>query len=205
MIQKVEISRPVSAAHTIRPRPFKEQFLSAVLTLFVLTLALLFSHVARASAHEISDFTGHYSGSAEVKQSDGTRDLRDLSVVISERTNGFEVQWSTVTEKEDGRRKEKSYTVEFIRSDRRGIFSAAMHRNVFGHEVQQDPMKGQPYVWARLTGDTLTVFSMFIHQNGDYEMQQYDRSLTEEGLTLVFQTHRNGQPVRQIEAELLRQ
>ncbi len=205
MIQKVETCRPVFAAQAIRPSPFKERILPVALSLLVFTLALLFGHVARASAHEVSDFLGQYSGSAEVTQSDGTRDLRNLSVVISETKNGFEVQWSTVTEKEDGRRKEKSYTVEFIRSDRRGIFSAAMHRNVFGHEVQQDPMKGQPYVWARLTGDTLTVFSMFIHQNGDYEMQQYDRSLTAEGLALVFQTHRNGQPVRQIETKLLRQ
>jgi hypothetical protein len=35
-------------------------------------------------------------------------------------------------------------------------------------------------------------------------MQQYDRRLTENGLSLVFHTHRNGQPVRRIETELLR-
>ncbi|OIQ43955.1 MAG: hypothetical protein BM558_09745 [Roseobacter sp. MedPE-SW] len=171
----------------------------------VLILALFFGSAARASAHDISDFWGSYAGSVEVINSDGGTDLRDLSVVLTRTSKGFVVQWSTVTEKGDGRRKEKTYTVEFIQSDRTGIYSAAMQRNVFGHEVQQDPMKGQPYVWARLSHETLTVFSMFIHENGDYEMQQYDRSLTPEGLSLIFTAHINGRPVRQIEAELLRQ
>lgn len=187
-----------------RPGHFGLGGLPAYLCLLVLTVFLIFGHVVRASAHDIGDFVGRYSGSAELPMSDGTKDQRDLSIVISETDKGFKVQWNTVTEKEDGRRREKSYEVEFIPSDRGGIYAAAMQRNVFGHEVQQDPMKGQPYVWARLSGDTLTVFSMFIHQNGDYEMQQYDRRLTENGLSLVFNTHRNGQPVRRIETELLR-
>jgi hypothetical protein len=45
---------------------------------------------------------------------------------------------------------------------------------------------------------------MFIHQNGDYEMQQYDRSLSEKGLHLVFSAHLNGRPTRQLETELIR-
>jgi hypothetical protein len=205
VIQTVKPCRLKSAAAAIRHLPRGEGFLPEVLALIVLTLALLFGNAARASAHEIADFVGFYIGSAEVEHGGEARDLRDLSVVIEETSKGLTVQWSTVSEKEDGRRKEKSYTVEFIASDRNGIYSAAMHRNVFGHEVQQDPMKGEPYVWARLTGDVLTVFSMFIHRNGDYEMQQYDRRLTETGLSLVFSSHRNGLPLRQIKADLLRQ
>ncbi|WP_232281841.1 hypothetical protein [Roseobacter sp. SK209-2-6] len=80
-----------------------------------------------------------------------------------------------------------------------------MQRNLFGHEVQLDPMKGEPYVWARIEGDTLTVFSMFIYENGDYEMQQYDRSLSAEGLDLDYTAHRNGVLVRQIQTTLKRQ
>ncbi len=203
--QSLHTRRPRPAASAIGGIPLGWGAVPAFLALVVLSLALLFGQVTRVSAHEIADFAGFYTGSAKVEDGDGANDLRDLSVVIDETSKGFTVQWSTVTEKEDGRRKEKSYTVEFITSDRSGIFSAAMHRNVFGHEVQQDPMKGEPYVWARLTGDTLTVFSMFIHQNGDYEMQQYDRRLTDTGLSLVFSSHRNGRPVRQMAADLIRQ
>lgn len=164
----------------------------------------VFALAQRASAHEISEFYGRYSGSVEVSYADGDVDPRDMSVEISQTRNGFRVRWSSTTEKNDGRRKEKTYAIEFSASDRDGIYAAAMQRNVFGHEVQHDPMKGQPFVWARISGETLTVFSMFIHQNGDYEMQQYDRSLTKNGLHLVFNSHRNGQPLRQLTTELTR-
>ncbi|MEP2680490.1 MAG: hypothetical protein ABJP44_02280 [Sulfitobacter sp.] len=193
------------ARAAVGTRPAEAGLIRGMLAWGGLLLLFVLLNTSRVAAHEISDFLGRYSGSVEVSQPDGSADLRDMSVVISETQEGFIVRWSTTTEKGDGRRKEKSYDVEFIPSDRSGIFSAAMQRNVFGHEVQQDPMKGLPYVWARLTGDTLTVFSMFIHQNGDYEMQQYDRSLTESGLSLVFVSHRNGIPVRRIETDLLRQ
>lgn len=169
----------------------------------VLVLFLIFA--PPAVAHDVSDFYGSYAGSVEVRGTDGTVETRDVSVEISEIRYGFQVRWRSVTEKENGRLKEKTYEVDFKPSDRSGIYAAAMQRNVFGHEVQQDPMKGEPYVWARLTGDTLTVFSLFITENGDYEMQQYDRSLTPDGLHLVFTSHRNGRPLRSVETELLRQ
>lgn len=170
----------------------------------VLVLAALLLWVPPVAAQDISQFIGRYSGSVEVVHADGDIDPRDMSVEISETRKGFSVRWTSITEKNDGRRKEKSYKVDFRESDRDGIFSAAMGRNVFGHEVQLDPMKGNPYVWARISGETLTVFSMFIHQNGDYEMQQYDRSLSEKGLHLVFSAHLNGSPTRQLETELIR-
>ncbi|WP_338153208.1 hypothetical protein [Pseudophaeobacter leonis] len=178
--------------------------LYAVIGWGVLLLAALFLFVPPVAAQDVSQFVGRYSGSVEVVHADGDIDPRDMSVEISETRKGFSVRWTSITEKNDGRRKEKSYKVEFRESDRAGIFSAAMGRNVFGHEVQLDPMKGHPYVWARITEGTLTVFSLYIHQNGDYEMQQYDRSLSEKGLHLVFSSHLNGRPTRQLETELIR-
>ena len=130
---------------------------------------------------------------------------RDLSVEITSSRRGFVVDWRSVSTKADGRRKERKHRVEFSPSDRPEIFTAAMQRNLFGHEVQHDPMKGEPYVWARIVGDTLSVFSLFIDAKGDYEMQQYDRSLAEGGLKLVFTSHRNGHPQRRIETFLHRQ
>ncbi|MCD9146771.1 hypothetical protein [Pseudophaeobacter flagellatus] len=157
------------------------------------------------SAHEVEDFFGRYSGTATFETATGEEIERGITVEIAESGKGFSVQWTTISEQEDGRRKVKSYDVSFLPSDREGIFAAAMQRDLFGHAEQHDPMKGRPYVWARLTGDVLTVFSMFIHPNGDYEIQQYDRSLTETGLHLVFRSHRNGVALRQIEVDLLRQ
>lgn len=191
-------------SHNDRPVGVLDGLQRICATVFCALILFLGSNVPLA-ASGIEDFLGSYTGSAEVLGPDGEPSTRDLSVEIAETKKGFSVRWSSTTEKRRGRRKEKSYHVEFVHSNRRGVFSAAMQRNLFGHEVQLDPMKGEPYVWARIEGGTLTVFSMFIYENGDYEMQQYDRSLSAEGFDLDYTAHRNGALVRQIQTTLKRQ
>ncbi len=159
------------------------------MALMVLILALA-AQVARA---EIAPFVGSYTGSAEMERADGTKQQRDLSVEITENKKSFNVQWTTVTYKSGGRTKEKSYDIEFVATDRDGVYAAAQKKNVFGHEVQLDPMKGEPYVWARIVGDTLTVYSLFVDDDGGYEIQQFDRTLAEGGLNLDFNRLRNGE------------
>ena len=170
---------------------------SAVLGLFFF-LAL---SVNEAQA-DITRFVGEYSGSAQVTSSDGRRTPRDMSVEISQTEEGFRVRWTSVTLRSGGARKEKSYAIDFVPSDRGSVFAAAMRKNVFGHEVPLNPMKGEPYVWARITGDTLTVFSLFVDADGGYSMQQYDRTLAEGGLDLRFQTIRGGEIERAVETFL---
>jgi hypothetical protein len=154
---------------------------------------------------DISDFVGTYTGSAEVTSQDGTVLPRDMSVEISATRDGFEVQWTSVTLRSDGRRSEKSYAIDFVPSDRDAVYAAAMRRNVFGHEVQLDPMKGEPYVWSRIEGETLTVYSLFVDEEGGYSLQQYDRTLSEGGLDLRFQVIRDGEILRAVETFLIRQ
>jgi hypothetical protein len=79
-----------------------------------------------------------------------------------------------------------------------------MKRNVFGHDVQLDPMKGEPYVWARIHGDTLSVYSLFVAEDGGYEIQQFDRTLATGGLDLDFQSVRNGEIQRTVSTFLTR-
>lgn len=167
-------------------------------------LALLLAPLS-AAAEGIAQFAGDYVGSVEVAKADGSTVPRDVSVSIRETRKGFVLKWTSTTEKDDGRRKTKSYEIEFLPSERDGVFTAAMRQNVFGHAVPLDPMDGDPFVWGRITGDTLTVFSMFIHPNGDYEIQQYDRTLAEGGLDLVYVSRLNGEPKRNIETFLTRQ
>lgn len=158
-----------------------------------------------ANAADISDFVGSFTGSAMVETSDGTSTQRDMSVEISKVGYGFSVQWTSSTHKPDGRIKTKSNTVNFVPSDRSGIYAAAMGKNVFGHKVQLDPMKGEPFVWGRIVGDTLTVFSLFVDEAGSYEMQQYDRTLADGGLQLRFSASRNGEQQRSVSTFLQRQ
>ncbi|MEL7089428.1 MAG: hypothetical protein AAGL98_13470, partial [Planctomycetota bacterium] len=104
----------------------------------------------------------------------------------------------------DGRTKEKSYAIDFVPSGRDAVYAAAQQKNVFGHLVQLDPMKGEPYVWARIDDDTLTVYSLFVSEAGGYSLQQYDRTLADGGLNLRFQNIRDGEILRAVETFLTR-
>jgi len=164
-------------------------------------LLLLSAGLARAGSG-VDPFVGAYTGNAEVIQADGTRIPRDMSVEISKTKDGFTVTWTSTTYRTSGKVSAKSYTIDFVPSDRGKVYAAAQRKNVFGHEVQLDPMKGEPYVWARIDGDTMTVYSLFVAEDGGYNLQQYDRTLTEGGLDLRFQTIRNGEIQRAVETFL---
>jgi hypothetical protein len=160
---------------------------------------------AAGFAAELEDFVGKYSGSAEVQFADGTVLPRDMSVVIEETRDGFSVAWTSVTYREDGRTKEATYQIDFAPSGRGQVFAAAQKKNVFGHATALDPMKGEPYVWARLVDDTLTVFSLFVAEDGGYEIQQFDRTLVDTGLELSFQRFSNGEKMRAVTTVLSRE
>lgn len=163
---------------------------------------ILAASVAQA---DISRFFGSYVGSAEVVSLDGSSRPRDMSVKISGVDGGFSVNWASTTYRLDGTAKEKSYTIEFAPSDRDGVFAAAMKRNVFGHNVQLDPMRGEPYVWSRIEGDTLSLYSMYVTDTGGYEIQQFDRTLAEGGLALEFKNIRDGIILRTVSTFLRKQ
>lgn len=184
---------------------FRSSMLIPSRILGLMTLVMVLAAVAAAVRADISPFVGTYSGSAMVTSLDGTETPRDMSVVISETRDGFQVQWTSVSLRDDGSRKEKSYTIDFVPSGRDAVYAAAMRKNVFGHQVQLDPMKGEPYVWARIDDDTLTVFSLHVAEDGGYTLQQYDRTLAEGGLDLRFQAVADGNIQRGVETFLTRE
>lgn len=162
-------------------------------------------HFASAALADYSGFVGDFVGSAVLERADGTTSPRDMSVSIRETKEGFSVAWSSTSYRDDGRAKAKSYEIEFIPSGRGEVFAAAMRRNVFGHTVQLDPMKGEPYVWARIEGATLTVYSLYVGEDGRYELQQFDRTIVDGGLELHFTRFSNGEKSREIRTLLERQ
>lgn len=170
----------------------------------IVALTMLCLSAVSALGAEIDRFVGNYVGSAEVVSADGSTKSRDMSVTVDAIKGGFRVSWTSTTYRSDGRAKAKSYTIDFLPSDRDGVFASAMKRNVFGHDVQLDPMKGEPYVWARIEGDTLSVYSMYVTEEGGYEIQQFDRTLAPGGLELEFQNVRNGQILRTVSTFLER-
>ena len=172
-----------------------------LLPIFALWFLLLSVHVLSA---DITRFEGTFAGATEF-QSNGKTVKRDLSTTIEKSRSGFEVSWTSVTYRRDGSSKAKSYTIDFVPSERENIYGSAMKTNLFGKAVPLDPLQGDPFVWARLEGDTLTVYSLFIDELGDYDMQEFHRTLVDEGLDLVFRRFSNGQLEREIKALLVRQ
>lgn len=158
---------------------------------------------AWAGAAGLDAFYGEYVGRTISSSQEGLSE-RDLSVAIRPEGKGFTVDWTTITRRTDGTAKRKAYSISFHPSGRDNIYGAAMKSNMFGGRVPLDPLKGEPYVWARIAGDTLSVYAMQITDSGGYEMQVYDRTLTETGLELRFSRVRDGQNLKLITGTLSR-
>jgi len=149
-------------------------------------------------------FYGHFTGQAMV-ETEGQVSKRDLGVTVEPYKKGFTVEWTTKRHKADGKIKTSEYKVNFRKAKRAGLFKSAMRVTKFGAEEPLDPLQGDPYVWAQIEGDKMTIFSMLILNDGGYEMQTYDRRLTAEGMDLLFSRVRNGLILKAISARLVKQ
>ena len=174
-------------------------------TLLILpVLALLLTlGVGQAVAAAIDPFVGNYTGRTISTGQDGLS-TRDLAVTIEKAGKGFRIAWTTISQRADGSLKRKAYSIDFKPSVRQTIYSSSMRKNKFGRSVPLDPLKGEPYVWAKIEGQTLTVYALLITDQGGYEMQVYRRTLTAQGLKLSFNRFRDGRQLKAIEGTLLR-
>ena len=111
----------------------------------------------------ISSFFGEYVGQSITSTDEGLS-VRDLSVEIKERKDGFTIEWTTITVNVDGKNKRKSYDINFRATPRDDIYASEMRRDKFGGQVPLNPLKGDPYVWARQEGKTLTVYAIGDHR-----------------------------------------
>jgi hypothetical protein len=172
------------------------------LPLWLAALLLALPSVS-AGAQPYDKFIGEYEGEG-ISGTQSSLRKRDLKVTISANDKGFNVAWVSVIHRANGKVKRRSYAINFRPSRRDHIYSAAMRTDMFGNEVPLDPMRGDPYVWARINGDTLFVYQMLINEKGGYEMQVYDRALTATGLDLTYSRVRDGEVLRTITGELKR-
>ncbi len=184
----------------MRSRTMRYWVAKRLVALLWLAMAGLSTVSLAADFRPVEDFYGQYIGHAT---SDAAVE-RDLSVTIGPTAKpGFFVNWTTVSHKKKGI-KRKVYQIKFRTSEREGIYSSAMRTNVFGGEVSLDPLNGDPFVWARIKGDTLTVHTLMIMEDGGYEMQIYNRSLNAQGLLLEYSRMRTGERMRQVTTQLVR-
>ena len=157
-------------------------------------------------AADIEAFYGAYAGRGVARSSGGELTDRDLSVEIGpdKKGKGFVLAWSTVSQRSDGRQKRKDYRIRFVPGGRDNVYSSAMRINMFGRAVPLDPLKGDPYVWAAVSGRTLKVHALVVTEGFGYEMQTYERTLTKEGMDLKFTRVRDDERLRDLQAKLVR-
>ena len=145
----------------------------------------------------IDPFVGKYVGKATSKLQDRLTD-RDLNFEIRKHDNGFTLSWVTIIPRQDGKTKRTSFRIKFEKTRKTSLFSAAMRRNAFGAPIPLDPLKGDPYMWASIRGNTLGVYGVHVSADGGYELQVYERTLVPGGIKLVFKRIRNGKRLKEI-------
>ncbi len=178
------------------------------ITLGLLAIAGLTSNNALAA--ELSDFFGTYVGNAEVEPIRGdVASSRDMDIVIEPfHDDGFQIHWITVT-KVGGRRdvpgvERDVQGAHFEPADDRRFYVEVEADNPFREREEMTPMSGQAVRWAGLDGDALHVYSFAVLEDGRYELQIYDRVLTDIGLDIVFRRFDDGELVRQIKGSTVR-
>jgi hypothetical protein len=182
---------------------WKRRSSRVLLALLVATVTAV-SGVPIASAASLEPFFGTYVGVAEVDDLlSGEVRQRDMDIVIQPyKQGGFHIQWINVT-LVDGKRaapgvERRIQTVLFEPSEDRDFFVEVQENNPFRERSETRPMRGDPVRWASLDDQGLHVYSFVVLEDGRYELQIYDRTLTDIGIDISFQRIVDGEVVRRI-------
>jgi len=158
---------------------------------------------AQSSNEGLEDFFGRYAGTGIVENSDVegmSMTLRNLDVEIRPASrDGFSVHWSSLIRRFGGNvptYTRKGLEIEFVATDRPGVYREKSPGNV---------LKGESLTWARLEHPTLTVNQLVPSERGGFEVLSYERTLSEEGMELVFKRLVDGEEVRTVKGTLERQ
>jgi hypothetical protein len=172
---------------------------------FVLLLTILsggtLPTVNADSPDPVDLFLGEFQGHS-TDDSAGVLTIHDIGVRIARSEEGFTVEWKTVTPDASGKLDRSEYSVKFVPTRREHIFASAMAPNLFGKEVPLNPLEGEPFMWARIVGRTLSIYAMFVTELGGHDMQIYERTLTEDGMRIRIQRLRDEMPFRVVTGTL---
>jgi hypothetical protein len=172
----------------------------------VLLVLLVSSLPARAQTLPtgFQKFYGEWVGTA-VSDAGGEIAPRDIKTTIVPQENGFSITWVLVVHKKAGKEKRGEFSVRFQPTKRASIYSSAMRADMFGNPVPLDPLKGDPYVWARVEGSVLTIHALIITESGGYEMHVYERTLTPAGvMNLKYSRVLDGDVLKEVTGVLKR-
>jgi hypothetical protein len=148
---------------------------------------------AEAATAALSDFAGPWVGST----GPNVEVMRNATVLIEKKGQGFVVTWTTIESTEDKPAApvtQRKRTIAFEPTKRAGLWRAT---------GANDPAAGYA-AWAYIKGRTLTVAIVAVLADGRLERQVYDRMLTPKGMKLYYRRFVEGNATRTIEAEFLK-
>lgn len=185
---------------------------SRLATRCALPLALAFGATATgaAAADDFERFFGAYVGVADVVDIQAAeRERRHMDIVIEPyEDHGFRLRWINVT-LVDGKRtvpgvERHVQTVLFEPADGRDLYVEVEEGSPFRERRRMNPMRGDPVRWAAIDGSRMHVYSFLVLEDGRYEMQIYDRVLTDVGIDIEFQRIVDGAVVKTITGTTVR-
>jgi len=174
---------------------------------FATTIVLLgwLATLAGARAAEnltIDAFYGEWQGMGVAKNPESLyfgETVRDFDVKIGPSGQGFSLTWTTVLRQggdpNNPNVERKSATVDFGPSAK-GQYWAAKDTG--------DPLSGEAATWARVAGNTLSVYILSVDETGEPNLQIYARTLTAPGMALKFTRIRGDAPSRTVEGRLVK-
>jgi len=168
----------------------------------VLGAIVLASPQADARDLPVTAFYGKFSGGGIAQNADSeyfAMTTRDFDVVIKPAGSGVRIDWTSVI-----RRGGDPLNPKIRRRTSSKILRPTELPNVFHGTDSGNPLEGKELCWARIDGNTLTVFLMTVSKKGVYELQQYDRTLSGTGMTLLFRSWRDGDRLRSVSGRLVK-
>jgi len=172
--------------------------------LLLYLLASVLAPAADAVPAGFEKFYGEWVGTA-VSDTGGEIAPRDIRTKIARQGQGFSITWVLVIHKATGKDKRSEFSVSFQPTKRPNIYSSAMRVDMFGNAAPLDPLRGDPYMWARIEGSLLMIYALLITEAGGYEMHAYERMLTPAGVMNLkyFRVH-DGEVLRAVTGTLKR-
>jgi hypothetical protein len=165
---------------------------------------------ASAASEALERFFGTYVGVAEVEnKATGETRARDMDIVIGPHgEDGFRIHWINVS-LVDGRRdlpgvERRVQTAHFEPGGHGQFYVEVSEQSLFQEREQMRPMQGDPVRWAAIADGTLHVYSFVVLPDGRYELQIYDRILTDKGIDIKFQRIVDGEVLREIIGQTVR-
>ena len=129
-------------------------------------------------------------------------------MVVPYRKKGLRVDWITVG-LVDGRRdvpgvKRWSQTALFEPAAGDGFLVEVGESDLFRERQATVPIKGDPVRWTRVEDNVLHTHSFMVLEDGRYELQLYQRILTDIGMDIHFESIVDGEVIRRVTGQTAR-